>query len=336
MEDNKYNKNEELVSDETDSRESINNGGAKTGLWIFIVLLVLVVAAFAISRNYPTQNTADNSNHHIESTPYENGNHNTDLPESEEVKKETTKENIYSASIDNTNEANVNELIIGITEFEPKKYSILGDLNSFEDEVINEVCRRIGMKPTFRKIDYNKVYDELKSGNIDCIWKGVTDTAELENNANMTVQYLMHCCFMIVKTENSGQGWGYNPDNRTVAAVAGSDCEEVLKKNSMKFERTHFIAAASQEDAVRMVATGEADIAIVDNIGIKCMNEKYPQVCKQTDMAYKADYYGAAVKEGNQELLNLLGGTIREMRNDGTISNLAKKYGLEDMLIPNY
>ena len=65
---------------------------------------------------------------------------------------------------------NKGELVIGITYFEPMNYKDdSGKLTGFETEFAESVCKELGVKPVFQKIDWDSKEVELKSKTIDCI-----------------------------------------------------------------------------------------------------------------------------------------------------------------------
>ena len=80
------------------------------------------------------------------------------------------------------NEKN-NELIIGITLFEPMNYEDEnGEYTGFETEFAKAVCEKLGFTPKFQVINWGAKETELKAKNIDCIWNGMTIDAEREAN----------------------------------------------------------------------------------------------------------------------------------------------------------
>ena len=71
------------------------------------------------------------------------------------------------------------ELVVGITYFAPMNYyDDAGNLVGFETEFAKAVGKELGMDVTFQEIDWDAKFTELDSGNIDCIWNGMTIDAD--------------------------------------------------------------------------------------------------------------------------------------------------------------
>ena len=71
-------------------------------------------------------------------------------------------------------------LKVGITYYEPMNYmDENGELTGFETEFTKAVCEKLGLTPEFVEINWDSKVMELDSQNIDCIWNGMTKTAQL-------------------------------------------------------------------------------------------------------------------------------------------------------------
>ncbi len=102
---------------------------------------------------------------------------------------------------------NKGELIIGITYFEPMNYKDdSGKLTGFETEFAESVCKELGVKPVFQKIDWDSKEVELKSKTIDCIWNGLTITDERKSNMDISVPYMENKQVMVTKKGRVLQG----------------------------------------------------------------------------------------------------------------------------------
>ncbi len=83
------------------------------------------------------------------------------------------------------------ELVIGITYFAPMNYkNDDGKLVGFETEFAEAVCEKLGVKAKFQEINWDSKETELESGNIDCIWNGMTITPEREEAMSISIPYM--------------------------------------------------------------------------------------------------------------------------------------------------
>ena len=76
------------------------------------------------------------------------------------------------------------KMVIGITLYEPMNYYAEdgATLIGFDTEFAEALCAKLGVTPEFQIIDWDMKETELKSGNIDAIWNGLTVTEERNQN----------------------------------------------------------------------------------------------------------------------------------------------------------
>lgn len=95
---------------------------------------------------------------------------------------------------------NKGTLVIGITYFAPMNYQDdKGELVGFETEFAKAVCAKLGVTPVFQEISWSAKETELAAKNIDCIWNGMTITAEREENMSVTIPYMENKQVKVVK-----------------------------------------------------------------------------------------------------------------------------------------
>ena len=94
------------------------------------------------------------------------------------------------------------ELVVGITYFAPMNYlDENGELIGFETEFAKAVADKLGIAVKFQVIDWNSKETELASKNIDCIWNGMTITAERAENMQISIPYMENKQAVVVKAD---------------------------------------------------------------------------------------------------------------------------------------
>lgn len=87
---------------------------------------------------------------------------------------------------------------------------------------------------------------------------------------------------------------------------------------------------ASNEDAAKAALNGDADIMVHDEIFLKVWLKENAKTAKYRavvlDPPFKPDYYGIAIRKGNQELLNLLNVFVLELQSNGQVEQFMGKY----------
>ena len=232
---------------------------------------------------------------------------------------------------------NKGELIIGITYFEPMNYKDdSGKLTGFETEFAESVCKELGVKPVFQKIDWDSKEVELKSKTIDCIWNGLTITDERKSNMDISVPYMENKQVMVTKKENAEKFTrAENLKEATVVAEKKSAGEDVAKEDEF-FKDATYVSVDSQAKALLEVKSGTADIAIIDyvmSIGTLSSGSDYSDLQVVEGKDFAPEQYGVAIRKDSTETLKKLNEAMQKVSDDGTLDKIGKKYNLDSLLI---
>ena len=232
---------------------------------------------------------------------------------------------------------NKGELVIGITYFEPMNYKDnSGKLTGFETEFAESVCKELGVKPVFQKIDWDSKEVELKSKTIDCIWNGLTITDERKANMDISVPYMENKQVMVTKKENAEKFTkAENLKDATVVAEKKSAGEDVAKEYEF-FKDASYVSVDSQAKALLEVKSGTADIAVIDyvmSIGTLSSGSDYSDLQVVEGKDFAPEQYGVAIRKDSTETLKKLNEAMQKVSDDGTLDKIGKKYNLDSLLI---
>lgn len=225
------------------------------------------------------------------------------------------------------------KMVIGYTIIDPLNYDDEnGELTGFETDFAKAVCKEMGVEPVFQQIDWNSKETELNSMAIDCIWNGLTINKDRLKNMSITNPYLENRQVIVVKEENADK-FEENVDGAKIVAEAGSAGEELAKKNEF-FASSDFATVESQATALLEVLSGTADAAIIDYVMAASSTQpgKDYENLKLIDKDFDSEQYGIAFRKGS-ELTKQVNDIIDELADNGTLSEIAAEYGLEDLLI---
>ena len=64
------------------------------------------------------------------------------------------------------------EIVIGSDQFEPFSYIDNGEMKGIDVDIAKEALSRMGYTPVFKRIEWQKKDEYLRSGEIDCLWGG--------------------------------------------------------------------------------------------------------------------------------------------------------------------
>ena len=231
---------------------------------------------------------------------------------------------------------NAGKLVIGITYFSPMNYfDNDGNLIGFETEFATAVCDKLGVAPDFKEIEWERKLLELGSKNIDCIWNGMTRTDDLAKQIDFSVSYMANKQVCVINTKNADTYTDLaSMSGAAVVAEAGSAGETAALADSNLSQ--NYVSLSAQSDGLKEVKAGTADIAVLDAV------MAYSMVGEGTDFSdltvldvfdESADEeYAIGYRQGSS-LTEAINNAIAELVADGTLTQIAEKYGLESRIL---
>ena len=224
-------------------------------------------------------------------------------------------------------------ITVGYTVFEPMNYpDENGKLVGFDTELAEKVFGAMGYKVIFKEIKWENKYTDLASGTIDCVWNGFTancaddDNVQRSEKVDFSYNYMKNRQVVVVKN-TSGIATAADLVGKVGVAEAGSAGQEFAES----FEGTANIKKAlKQTEALLEVNTGSADFAVVDTQLAEsyCGKGDYASLTIVSAISGDIEYYAIGFKKGS-DLTAKVNEQLEKLGADGTITELAKKYGVE-------
>lgn len=246
---------------------------------------------------------------------------------------------MFGGSSDSNQTANDNEtLIVGFdAEFPPYGYKDdSGNYTGFDLDLAKEVCERNNWTFKAQPIDWDAKDAELDSGSIDCIWNGFTIDGR-ENDYLWSDPYFDNKQIFVVKSD-SGINSISDLANKTVETQKDSSALAALEGDNKTIADT-FAAlnqVADYNTAFMDLESGACDAVAMD-IGVAeydIKNKNNSDDFKILNQSITTEKYGIGFKLGNQDLRDQVQKTLNEMFEDGTVAEIAQRYGIsEDALI---
>ena len=211
------------------------------------------------------------------------------------------------------------ELVIGLDdEYPPMGYTDeSGEIVGFDIDMAQEVCKRLGISLVKRPIEWNKKEDELNSGNIDCIWNGLSVTPERAESMCLSKPYLRNELVMVVMSSSDIRN-AQDVKGKKVGVQSGSTPESELKASALKDEAA-IVGFKNNLELMQSLKKGEIDVAFVCSVNayyyISMSDERFfvlPDSFSDEELAVGFRKNDKALCEKVQE-------TISEMKADGTL-----------------
>ena len=239
------------------------------------------------------------------------------------------------------------KITIGITLFAPiNYYDESGELIGFDTELAKATFEKLGVEVEFIEINWDSKEIELNSKNIDAIWNGMCITEERKQNMSMSRPYLYNTQAMVMKADKEADIMA-DIAGKYVVAEQGStgegklqgtiaDDDTVVVSAAEYFKDANYTAVDSMAKALMEVKSGIADVALVDSVCALAMvgeGTDYDDLTVNLDNNFGLQEYGIGFRVGS-DVTELVNNAIIELTKDGTVAQIAEKYGLIDMLVP--
>lgn len=209
-----------------------------------------------------------------------------------------------------------------------------GNYVGYDLDLAAEVARRMEVELVLQPIDWAAKELELNSGNIDCIWNGMTATADRAEAMALSLNYMNNAQIVCVLAD-SGISTLADLAGKKVAVQSGSAGAEALAANEAlvaslgekPLEYADYAMALMDLDNKGVDAV-VVDI-IVANYYIATKNAAY----KVLDESLSPEYYAIGFRKGDVALRDEVNRVLTDMAGDGGISAIDQKWFGTDISI---
>lgn len=223
------------------------------------------------------------------------------------------------------------KMVVGITDFAPMDYKEDGsdEWVGFDADLARKVGEDLGVDVEFKEIDWDNKLLELKNKSIDVVWNGMTLIDEVKTSMECTKAYCGNAQTVVLPKDKADQ----YPDvaslkDLTLAVEAGSAGEAAAKDNDLSYT-----SMSSQADTLMEVQAGTSDGAIIDLLMAGAMigeGTSYPDLTHTLELT--TEEYVVGCRKGS-DLASYIDDEFDKFIEDGSMEELAKKYGVQDAII---
>lgn len=222
------------------------------------------------------------------------------------------------------------KLVVGVTDFEPMDYQ---DENKqwigFDADMATKFAESLGVDVEIVEIDWDNKVFELSGKTIDVVWNGMTLTDEVTSAMECSNAYCNNAQVVIVKADVADK-YKTVEDCKSLnfAVEAGSAGEENAKANNF-----NYTPVKDQATALTEVKSGTSDAAIIDSLMAAAMvgeGTGYEELTYTVKL--NSEEYGVGFRKGS-DLAEKLNAFFKESYADGTMMQIAEKYGVQASII---
>ena len=229
--------------------------------------------------------------------------------------------NNSSAASDGSSKTEAKELHMATNAaFEPYEYKEGGEVVGIDADIASAICEKLGYKLVIDDMDFDAIITAVTSGKADFGMAGMTITDERKQSVDFTDPYTNAVQVIIVNEEDSKVASKADLEGKAIGVQLGTTGDlYVSDVNDAKVER--FSKGA---DAVLALTQGKVDAVVIDNQPAKAFVAQNPGI-KILEEDFANEEYAICLAKGN-ELTAKFNTALKELKDDGTVDSIIKKY----------
>ena len=226
---------------------------------------------------------------------------------------------------------NKKTIVIGYDSFEPYAYQdVNGDMAGIDVEIAKQAFGELGYEPVYRLINWEDKDRLLADGTVDCLWACFTMT-DREDKYQWAGPY-MYSRQMVAVQNDSGIYELSDLAGKRIAVQATGKAEMAFL-NAADYglpEVERVFSLSTTDEIYAILRKGYVD-AIAGHEGMlgKIVNDGTDTYRMLEESIYMSELGVAFEKGTHQELSEDLAEVLETMKTDGSIGQIAQKYGLD-------
>tara|TARA_B100000614_G_scaffold257387_1_gene277577 strand:+ start:983 stop:1744 length:762 start_codon:yes stop_codon:yes gene_type:complete len=200
------------------------------------------------------------------------------------------------------------------------------ELVGFDIDLMNAIAEAGGFQVEFQNTAWDGIFAGLANGDYDAVISSVTITDERMRTMDFSTPYINAGQVLIVR-QDAPASWQTLQDlsGESVGAQIGTTgAIAVGEVDGVELRTYDEIGLAIEDLAQGRIAGVVADTPIAADYALQ--NENYSSVLQIVGDSFTDEYYGVAVRKGNDEVLGMINDGLEVVLNDGTVEELKDKW----------
>ncbi|WP_292761862.1 amino acid ABC transporter substrate-binding protein [Microbacterium sp. UBA3486] len=202
-----------------------------------------------------------------------------------------------------------------------------GELTGYDVEIIEAVADKLGLEVKFEETQWDAIFAGLDAGRFDVIANQVTINDEREAKYLFSTPYTVSPGVIVVNEDDDSISSFADLEGKTTAQSLTSNWNDLATESGAKVEGVEGWA-----QAVELLRQGRVDATINDKLTfLDYETTNSPtglKIAAETDDAGEQAF---AFTKDKEALVTAVDGALDELRADGTLAEISKKYFGEDV-----
>lgn len=202
-----------------------------------------------------------------------------------------------------------------------------GNMIGFDLDLMEAIGEDQGFDVEFQSMEFDALIGALTTGQVDAVAAGMSINAD-RNNVLFSDPYMDASLGIMVSADNTDINSADDLEGKTVSAQIGTTGADKVTE----MEEAGTVTAKLVDNyntCIQDLMNGGCDAIIIDIPVADAYLAEHEGEVKLTGEPYAADYYGIAVDEENQELLDKINTGLANIIENGTLDELCEKYDLD-------
>lgn len=222
------------------------------------------------------------------------------------------------------------ELVLGLDAsfppmgFTDKDQNIIG----FDIDLAKEVAKRMDVKLKLQPINWDSKEQELDTGNIDCIWNGLTYSEERAEKMLCSTPYMENHQVLVLPVNSKIKSLA-DVKKQSVGVQKGSTAADAVDKTD-ELKDADIVLMSDNVQILNDLGNG-LQAAVMDEVVAKYYTAKDEGKYKVLAADLATEDYVIGFRKDDKALCKEVENQLKEMAKDGSLAKISKKWFNEDI-----
>lgn len=205
-----------------------------------------------------------------------------------------------------------------------------GEIVGFDVDLAKEVAKRMGVEAEFSPREWSSIIFELKSGNIDMVWNGMTITPERQEQIAFSEPYFSNDQIIMTLTDSPVEK-AEDLKGKVIGVQLGSSSYTLVMNNPISESVSEIKKYSTNAEALMDLEAKRLDAVVMDVIvgeyyAAKKEAREGKDIFKTLEEALGREDFGVGLRKEDTELKKEIDKILGEMKKDGTFDKIHKKW----------